>query len=214
MLNEELVREDEMTARNWLRKPCVRIFSGGLLTLSLCMIYTTVSAQDRVVVIPLVGDDVPGELTPSAPVSKIEPSSSDYTYSFLSIPLNTVFDKTTGLLWQRQDDSVERDWDDAWNYCASLTIVDNLVLVSRTYNNWRLPTVTELISIASYGDVVPGVIAPPVIVEIAFPDTKKAGYWSASASARSTALAWEVDFDFGGFNETDKGNLRNVRCVR
>jgi len=70
-----------------------------------------------VVVIPLAGDDVPAELTPTTPVAKVNTTQGDYM-----IMNTTVIDTTTQLEWQRQDDDTTRNWDDAWQYCVDLEL--------------------------------------------------------------------------------------------
>jgi len=54
----------------------------------------------------------------------------------------TVTDITTGLMWQQDtahDGLIGMTWQDALSYCEDLTLGN--------YNDWRLPTVSELLSI-------------------------------------------------------------------
>lgn len=51
----------------------------------------------------------------------------------------TITDSVTGLMWQQQDDSVRRTWDDATTYCSGLALGD--------HSDWRLPTKDEALSI-------------------------------------------------------------------
>jgi len=54
----------------------------------------------------------------------------------------TISDLATGLMWQKADDGVSKDWEEAIEYS------ENLELVS--FNDWRLPNAKELQSIVDY----------------------------------------------------------------
>jgi hypothetical protein len=58
----------------------------------------------------------------------------------VKIPLSdmapTWTDPATGLMWARQDNGSDVDWNQASNYCANLQLGD--------YSGWRLPTIDEL----------------------------------------------------------------------
>jgi hypothetical protein len=54
----------------------------------------------------------------------------------------TISDKATGLMWQKSDDGISRDWQDALNFA------ENLILGN--YSDWRLPNAKELQSIVDY----------------------------------------------------------------
>ena len=54
----------------------------------------------------------------------------------------TVSDNATGLMWQKADDGVGRDWEESLEYA------ENLELAS--YSDWRLPNAKELQSIVDY----------------------------------------------------------------
>jgi len=155
-------------------------------------------SHNRVVVIPLAGDDVevPAELTPTTPVASIAPSQSDYTIGAL-----TAIDNTTKLEWQRMDDDTPRSWDDAWNYCANLNFDG--------HNDWRLPSVTELQSILNYASA-----NAPLIDQVAFTNTGSTFYWSATNSASIAGSAWLVSFQTGITGEGGKFINAQVRCLR
>ena len=54
----------------------------------------------------------------------------------------TVSDLATGLMWQKADDGVGRDWEEALKYAEDLEL--------STYSDWRLPNAKELQSIVDY----------------------------------------------------------------
>lgn len=55
---------------------------------------------------------------------------------------DTVFDRATGLTWQRNPDFTRRDFHQAGTYAASLDLAG--------HTDWRLPTIQELASIADF----------------------------------------------------------------
>ena len=151
-------------------------------------------AHNKVVVIPMAGDDLTAE--PTTPLAKDVPSQSDYT-----IGIDTVIDNITGLEWQRQDDDTTRDFDEAWDYCAGLTL--------DSHSDWRLPSVKELLSIVDYGQS-----SAPRILTAVFTNTNIAPYSTASTLANSSGDMWYVSFGNGRVFITDTTNDLYVRCVR
>ncbi len=60
------------------------------------------------------------------------------------------------------------------------------------YNDWRLPTRAELVSISDFGLVGPAI--DPVFVYTVI----NTGYWSATETAGVAAEAWSVNSYYGG----------------
>lgn len=54
----------------------------------------------------------------------------------------TISDLATGLMWQKADDGVARDWEEALSYAENLTLGG--------HSDWRLPNIKELQSIVDY----------------------------------------------------------------
>jgi len=182
---------------------CVRSSKFCPAILCSLLVFLDAHAQNKVVVIPLAGDEVivevPTALKPSTPVANVDTSQSDYTIGAL-----TVIDNITRLEWQRQDDDIERNWDNAWSYCAGLELDG--------HEDWRLPRIKELQSIVDYGQV-----AAPLIDPVAFTNTNTTFYWSATTESISSSNAWLIFFGVGAVNvfNTGKGNDNIfVRCVR
>ena len=119
----------------------------------------------------------------------------------------TVTDTRTGLVWQRdgsgsRPNCVENPycmWPEAQAYCAGLTLDGS---------GWRLPTLTELPSIADF------TVAGPAINQIAFPNTPAEVFWTSSPYAGSSGYAWLGSFNYGGAESADVSNSYRVRCVR
>jgi hypothetical protein len=54
----------------------------------------------------------------------------------------TISDNATGLMWQKTDDSIGKNWEEALSYAENLEL--------SSYNDWRLPNAKELQSIVDY----------------------------------------------------------------
>lgn len=111
----------------------------------------------------------------------------------------SVLDEVTQLEWQRdvQDNKTQAE---GAAYCASLVQDGNC--------DWRLPERIELISIADYQKVDPG------IDEVAFPSTPSTAFWSSTMRRNSTTEAWYVSFSNGSIGTTTTDGTYGVRCVR
>ncbi len=113
----------------------------------------------------------------------------------------TVTDNVTGLMWQQQDDDVQRTWDDAVNYSENLSFAG--------YNDWRLPNTKELKSIVLYDG------SSPSVDTIYFPNTKPSNYWTSTAFVHNSGWWWYVSLGSGNLGATAGWQLNyHVRCVR
>ena len=54
----------------------------------------------------------------------------------------TITDRATGLMWQKADDGIARDWENSISYAENLTLAN--------FTDWRLPNAKELQSIVDY----------------------------------------------------------------
>jgi len=123
------------------------------------------TAHDKVVVIPLI-DTVEAPHTPYGPLAAESPPDSAYTVS-----TRGVIDNATGLMWEQTASPITNSWGEAWEYCQSKQTGFNGGL-----DDWRLPSVGELMSIVDYGAYV------PAINSVVFPGTSLGlPYWTATA---------------------------------
>ena len=79
------------------------------------------------------------------------------------------------------------------------------------YNDWRMPTISELAYIVNYSIPSPG----PAIDSGYFPSTAASSYWSNTTLTKYTDHAWHVSFDYGnvrGYFKTNSYYVRAVRC--
>lgn len=100
----------------------------------------------------------------------------------------TITDTQTNLLWQKQDDGHKRTFEEAKAYCNDLALGG--------HNDWRLPTIEELMALSSYWTQI-------------FSDTKNdEPYWSStvhinpySKATESQKYAAKVIFSSGEVNQ-------------
>jgi len=122
----------------------------------------------------------------------------------------TVYDKVTGLTWQREPLTTGGDsgdgnfsWGNALAYCAGLVLGGQ--------DDWRLPGIRELLSLVwqkTNGTAIDAV---------AFPNTPAGntiGYWSATPFRGGSSLSWIVRFDIGSSSSEYLSGNGRVRCVR
>lgn len=176
----------------WLIFLCVGLFSS-----------LPALAVDKVVVIPLFDDAPP--LDPLAPLAADSPPNSAYTINTYTGG-DTVTDKITGLEWQRQDDDTARNLLDAWDYCKALTLAGK--------TDWRLPKISELLSIVNYG------VQSPAINGSVFPGTNLSPWSYVTANPGvgipSAGASWVVYSNDGSASPTNVSSASYfaVRCVR
>jgi hypothetical protein len=92
-----------------------------------------------------------------------------------------IFDKETGLVWEKSPTPGAVDWETAYQSCLN-KIVDNR-------KGWRLPTVQEL---ASLIDLTQS--DPSLPDRHPFSNMQLGGYWSATTWAYFPSDAWMVTF--------------------
>jgi hypothetical protein len=112
----------------------------------------------------------------------------------------TVFDRLTGLMWQRSAGSTPSSQAAATAACTASRLGG--------YADWRLPTVLELVSIVDYTAISPS------IDSAAFPGTTANLFWTVTPLAGRPHEAWYVQFIQGATNVLDTSDFNLSRCVR
>ena len=113
----------------------------------------------------------------------------------------TTTDLNTGLMWQRSDNGEYYTWDEAVSYCSRIGLAG--------YYDWRLPNISELISIVAFDRNFPA-------VNPGYFPSQKHFYWSSSPCAGNSGNAWYVYINLGTARNAPKSlnTLFYARCVR
>lgn len=124
------------------------------------------------------------------------------TNNFVDDGNGTVTDTDTGLIWQKETAPGIYSWEQALEYCESLSLAG--------YDDWRLPNRNELQSIVDYSQCT------PCIDTAFFLNTVSSPYWTSTSYANLDYYhaAWDVAFSGGEVNLSDKEDDDYVRCVR
>ena len=122
---------------------------------------------------------------------------------------NVVTDSIYKLMWQDGEEIFKGDYDEAVKYCENLTFAG--------FEDWRLPTLNELISITDDTRFEPAI--NKAFKNIAYETNVKGEkiydwYWSSTKYVSDSYFVWVVSFENGG-DGWGALYLRNfVRCVR
>jgi hypothetical protein len=117
-----------------------------------------------------------------------------------------VIDRASGLMWQQSGSAKDISFDEAAKYVAQLNS-DQYA----GYNNWRLPTLEEAMSLMEQTEKNGGLHKDPLF------DTTQRWIWTSDMN--SASLAWLVNFVSGNcytyvndyFDFTSGGYIRAVR---
>ena len=77
--------------------------------------------------------------------------------------------------------------------------------MKKTYNDWRLPTVQELLTLVNYQVMLPACNLKGI---------RSYPYWSSNTYAHNLNFAWFVNFKYGSSNWSCKSTRYYVICVR
>ena len=132
---------------------------------------------------------------PNPPASGL-PNPAMYDTSITGI----VFDRLTGLMWQRAPSATTYTQAAAATACKGSTLGG--------YTDWRLPSVVELVSIVDFTATSPSVDA------VAFPGTSAGLYWTSTLLASNPQNAWFVSFIAGQTDFVYATDSNLARCVR
>ena len=112
---------------------------------------------------------------------------------------NVVTDSVYKLMWQDGEEMYQGTCDEAVKYCENLTFAG--------FEDWRLPSINELISITDKTKFDPA-------INSALKNVRSDLYWSATKDAVSASNAWVVFFRNGVSIRQDASFRYFARCVR
>jgi hypothetical protein len=155
------------------------------------------------IALPSNGQTCDDSITRSTPTDQFTPNVD-----------GTVTDNKTTLTWMRC--SLGQEWNENDSSCTGTASTYSwqsaLTTASTTsfaeQNDWRLPNIKELKSIAEQACYSPSINA------VIFSNTTSSAYWSSSPSASDDDNAWIVYFSNGYGFSSNKGDSRSVRLVR
>ena len=113
-----------------------------------------------------------------------------------------VKDPSTGLMWEdtKHTEDGQVTYIEADSYCVDLKLGE--------HDDWRMPTLKELLSIVDYKRN-----EPATLKEFSRVDQDKL-YWSSTAYASKSTEFWGVMFEDGNTDNASAIYDRRVRCVR
>lgn len=119
---------------------------------------------------------------------------------------DTITDNKTGLMWEKKtEENVNAVH--TWEKAQSVHVARLNELCFGGHEEWRLPTIQELVGIVDYTHLNPSI--DPI-----FGPTASDWYWSSTTFAGIPDSAWGVYF-YGGYVDDDyKGFDLHVRAVR
>jgi hypothetical protein len=125
------------------------------------------------------------------------PNPESYDTSLADV----VLDKVTGLMWQGTTITTGMYWPAARAYCSNL---------SRSgHDDWRLPSLVELVSIVDFSRT------NPAVDSTAFSSAVGGTVWTSTPIVGSPGEAWYVSFNTGFTYHGHQDLLPiGVRCVR
>ena len=124
------------------------------------------------------------------------------TFSALMAEITMVQDPRTNLMWEDTPHVREAKIRQprAKEYCSELTL--------GSFNDWRLPSIQELLTIIDYNRISPAILKAFSYVE------DESFYWTKTHVADEDDAFWGVNFKRGYSSKASEYYDRYVRCVR
>ncbi len=122
--------------------------------------------------------------------------------SMLLAQTTMIKDPKHHLLWEDLPHTKETKltYKEAQSYCSELTLGG--------FDDWRVPTLKELLTIVDYHRYKPALKAPFGYVEA------ESSYWTSTPYVGDSSTRWVVNFKDGATSDASENYDRYVRCVR
>lgn len=146
---------------------------------------------------------IPAPILASTTTSNDSSASTDDRFVVLVDWGNeAVFDRKTGLVWERTANMGFGNWMAAQKRCESLSL--------GKHEGWRLPTIFELATLVDPNVPSPG----PTLTAGHLFKVAPSFYWSATTDLTNSANAWGIGFNVGDVGSGLKSSVNFVWCVR
>ncbi|CAK0780913.1 hypothetical protein CCP4SC76_7640007 [Gammaproteobacteria bacterium] len=119
---------------------------------------------------------------------------------------NTILDSQTNLIWDKSC-KTNLTFDEALAY-ADQANQDKYL----GYNDWRVPTIQEILSLVDYTRHSPASTFPSP--SSTFPNMPSSYFWSSAPFASDSDFAWYVHFGYGSASYSYRSSGLAVRLVR
>lgn len=122
--------------------------------------------------------------------------------AFAMAEITMIRDTSTGLMWEDTPHVRETKitQPSAKEYCSELRLGG--------FEDWRLPTIHELLTIVDYRRISPAILKAFSYVE------DESFYWTKTHVADEDDAFWGVNFKRGASSKASEYYDRYVRCVR
>ncbi len=124
---------------------------------------------------------------------------------------DVVIDRATGLMWAADfnEAGCNNSWQIQWSNAISYAD-GNGALDFASFDDWRVPSILELITIMNYSEDNPARQQPPFAN---FPSTSLY-FWSSTTVKGNTLAAWTVGQRSGVITAATKTTNLRLQCVR
>lgn len=154
-----------------------------------------------VIVFGVLGAGLTQFLAAGSAEDGVDPDSSVKRFEVLvDLSSQAVRDNFSGLIWEKSPDPVKRTFAQTTAYCARKKVGGT--------QDWRLPTVEELVSVVD--ESLP---SPHVPISV-FEGVQSDNYWTTTVDDEHPTKRLVVDFRVGDIDDDDNKPTHYVWCVR
>lgn len=155
-------------------------------------------------------------LAPRTSTAAVRCVSGERLSPSLTVEGDVVRDATSGLMWQRTVDTIAGDSrdGDTITWLQMLQTCTDLVLGG--FDDWRLPTLKELLTLVDEGAAPPApAIDTSLFVNTRADENTLHFFWSSTFGIDNPVSVWGIHFDTGETNNGHDGSgAGQIRCVR
>lgn len=129
------------------------------------------------------------------------PYTTSFSVShFTDMDDGTIKDNYTGFVWTKIQSTDSMTWENALSYSSSFSLAGK--------SDWRLPNIKELQSLNDVNRINPS------FNNAFFTNIHTGNYWSSTSMENNSALAWDINTEYGIVSYHDKTAKETVLLVR